>query len=110
MVPFPIHPNDHSKNSISYLTYPLLSQSAGTVPQSMIGGSESLSQGPWPECLNMAAVDCIKYIETYADDLRSSHNIIVVEPDMMVTMDYRTDRVRVYVDESNIVIQTPRRG
>jgi Potato inhibitor I family len=81
-----------------------------TVPQSMIGGNESKHQGPWPECLNMVASECITYIETYAEDLRSSHKIYVIEPDMMVTMDFSTDRVRIYVDENNTVIQIPRRG
>jgi Potato inhibitor I family len=89
---------------------PLFPQSLSSVPQSMIGGSESKSQGPWPECLNMVATECIKYIETYAEDLRSSHNVFIIEPGSVVTMDYRTDRVRVYVDESNIVVQTPGRG
>jgi hypothetical protein len=87
-----------------------MKQSVSTVPQSMIGGSEAKRQGPWPECVNMVATDCITYIETYAEDLRSSHNIFIIEPDMMVTQDFRTDRVRIYVNESNIVIQTPRRG
>lgn len=81
-----------------------------TVPQSKIGGSESLNQGPWPECLNMVSSDCIKHIETYAEDLRISHNFPVVEPDMMVTMDFSPSRVRIFVNESDIVIQIPRRG
>ena len=81
-----------------------------TVPQSKIGGSESLHQGPWPECLDLIAYDCIKHIEIYAEDLRVSHNFPIVQPDMMVTMDFNPKRVRIYVNDSNIVIQIPRRG
>ena len=81
-----------------------------TVPQAKIGGSESLHQGPWPECLNMVSSDCIKHIETYAEDLRISHNFPIVQPDMMVTMDFSPSRVRIFVNESDIVIQIPRRG
>jgi hypothetical protein len=58
----------------------------------------------------MMASDCIKHIETYAEDLRTSHNFPIVQPDMMVTMDFNPSRVRIYVNDSDIVIQTPRRG
>jgi L-rhamnose mutarotase len=80
------------------------------VPQSKIGGSESLHQGPWPECLNMLSSDCIKHIATYAEDLRKSQNFQIVQQDMMVTMDFSPNRVRIYVNDSDIVIQIPRRG
>ena len=81
-----------------------------TVPQSKIGGSESLHQGPWPECLNRMSSDCIKHIETYAEDLRLSPNFPIVQPNMMVTMDFSPSRVRIFVNESDTVIQIPRRG
>ena len=76
--------------------------------QTMIGGSESKRQGPWPECLGLAASDCVHLIETNAEDVRG--HVYVIDPDMMVTMDFRTDRVRVWVDESNVVIEIPKRG
>jgi Potato inhibitor I family len=76
----------------------------------MIGGTEALHQGPWPECLDMSSTNCIRYIETYAEDLRISQQIKVVPPDVMVTMDFNPKRVRIYVNESDIVIQIPRRG
>eukprot|EP00275_Glaucocystis_incrassata_P000260 EC118467.1.p2 GENE.EC118467.1~~EC118467.1.p2 ORF type:complete len:100 (+),score=17.51 EC118467.1:134-433(+) len=37
-------------------------------------------------------------------------NIIIVPKDLVVTMDYRETRVRLFVDENNIVMRTPRTG
>ena len=76
----------------------------------MIGGTESKHQGPWPECLGLAASDCVHIIKTYAEDLRESGHVFVIQPDMMVTMDFDETRVRVWVDESNMVNKIPRRG
>lgn len=80
------------------------------VSQAPIGGTESKHQGPWPECLGLPASDCVHIIKTYAEDLRSSGHVFVIEPDMMVTMDFDEHRVRVWVDESNLVNKIPKRG
>lgn len=37
-------------------------------------------------------------------------NVVVVPDDSPITMDYRTDRVRVFVNKDGIVIRTPRTG
>ena len=75
-----------------------------------VGGSESRREGPWPACVtdHMTGADCVRYIETYADDVRG--HVQVVEPGMMVTMDFRTDRVWVWVDEEGLVQAVPKRG
>lgn len=77
--------------------------------QAMIGGSESLRQGPWPACLGMEGSACQHVIETYAEDLRGGH-VSIIGPDTMVTMDFDITRVRIFVDEANLVIQIPNRG
>jgi len=76
----------------------------------MVGGSEARREGPWPACLTqkMTGSECVRYIETYADDVRG--NVKLVQPDMMVTMDFRTDRVWVYVDADGYVSMVPKRG
>jgi len=56
----------------------------------------------------MTGDECVRYIETYADDVRG--NVHIVEPDMMVTMDFRTDRVWVRVDQDGVVSEVPSRG
>lgn len=58
----------------------------------------------------MLSSDCIKHIEIYAEDLRKSQNFQIVQPNMMVTMDFSPDRVRIHVNDTDIVIQIPRRG
>jgi hypothetical protein len=67
----------------------------------MIGGSESKREGPWPDCLGLAGSACVRHIETH---------VIIVEPDAMVTADFNTERVRVWVNASSIVIKIPKRG
>ena len=56
----------------------------------------------------MTGAECVRYIETYADDVRG--NVHVLAPDAMVTMDFRTDRVWVRVDDQGLVNAVPRRG
>ena len=58
----------------------------------------------------MLSSDCIKHIAVYAEDLRKSQNFQIVQQDMMVTMDFSPNRVRIYVNDSDIVTQIPRRG
>lgn len=65
-------------------------------------------QGPWPECLGLAGDDCVQLIESAAEDVRG--RVYIVPPDSMVTMDFREDRVRVYVNDKNIVEKAPQRG
>jgi hypothetical protein len=77
------------------------------VSQPIIGGSELRSKGPWPECVGKTGEECVKLIKGFADDLSQ---VTIVPNGSMVTMDYRTDRVRVFVDEAGIVSQIPSRG
>jgi len=79
-----------------------------SVAQPALGGTESLREGPWPACVELQFDHCRRYIETYAEDVRG--HIYKVEPEMMVTMDFRTDRVWVHVDEDGYVNQIPKRG
>mmetsp|Transcript_21620 Transcript_21620/g.33069 ORF Transcript_21620/g.33069 Transcript_21620/m.33069 type:complete len:122 (+) Transcript_21620:109-474(+) len=64
--------------------------------------------GPWEECLGVSGEECVVMIEEDSPDLAGS--IFIVEPDMMVTMDVRYDRVRIYVDDEGMVQQVPQRG
>jgi hypothetical protein len=86
----------------------LLKSESTRVLQPMVGGTGNKRQGPWPECIGLAGVDCVSLIESYADDLRDHIKIIPV--DSMVTMDFSTGRVRVFVDENGIVQRAPSRG
>ena len=56
----------------------------------------------------MSGDDCKHVIETYAEDVRG--NVFIISEDSMVTMDFRTDRVRIFVDGDNVVTQIPGRG
>jgi hypothetical protein len=68
----------------------------------------STSEGPWPECVGKTGTECVAIIERVAPDVRG--NVFVIPHGSMVTMDYRTDRVRVFVDEGGVVVQPPHRG
>jgi hypothetical protein len=74
----------------------------------LIGGSESKREGPWPECVGLAGEECQRIIEAHAVDVRG--NVFLVDQDMMVTMDFQTDRVRIFVDADGNVAKTPSRG
>ena len=74
----------------------------------MIGGASTNREGPWPQCVGMSGDDCKHVIETYAEDVRG--NVFIIPEDSMVTMDFRTDRVRIFVDGDNVVTQIPGRG
>jgi hypothetical protein len=65
-------------------------------------------EGPWPACLGMTGEKCMELIASY-----NSGNIIRIEiwkENDPATLDFRTDRVRIIVDENGIVTTIPNRG
>jgi hypothetical protein len=58
----------------------------------------------WPE---LVGVDGDVAKTTIAQENPSITTIQVLPKDSMVTMDYRTDRVRIFVDDNNKVVRTP---
>ena len=63
-------------------------------------------EGPWPECVGMQAEDCQTLILEEAPSL----NTYIIPDGSPVTMDYRLDRVRIFVDDANVVVSVPNRG
>jgi hypothetical protein len=72
----------------------------------MFGSSHR--EGPWPECKGRDGDVCCQLIEGYANDILG--NCAVIPENSMVTEDFRTDRVRVFVDVDNLVTGIPNRG
>jgi Potato inhibitor I family len=70
--------------------------------------NEVSSQGPWPECVGKTGQECVALIEEQAPDVKG--NVFVIPYGSMVTMDYRSNRVRVFVDEQGVVVKPPSRG
>lgn len=68
--------------------------------------SVALAKEEWPECKDKSGEECKQLI--LADD--ASFNVQIIPFDAMVTMDYRTDRVRVRVSPNGMVTSTPRVG
>jgi len=64
-------------------------------------------QGPWPQCIGMLGEDCMDYIEQNGDE---DFTIELIPYGSIVTMDVKVDRVRVFVDENDIVVDAPGRG
>ena len=62
--------------------------------------------GPWPECVGMTGEEATGKIRSLAPGV----SIQVVPSNSMVTCDYRTDRVRIFVDDSGKVKDPPNRG
>jgi hypothetical protein len=80
------------------------------VPMPKIGGGDEgqNKEGPWPQCVGWTGEKCKTWIESFAEDLRG--NVYILPEDSMMTMDFRTDRVRILVDGNDLVSQTPSRG
>jgi hypothetical protein len=78
-----------------------------TSPDIMTDPAADLS-GPWPNCVGMTGEECKAFIEADSPDLKG--RVYIIGPDMMVTMDYRLDRVRISVNETGIVESAPGRG
>jgi hypothetical protein len=74
----------------------------------LIGGTEAQREGPWPACLGISGEECKTIIEANASDLRG--NVKIIPQDSMMTMDFRTDRVRIMVDDDGLVTRIPQRG
>ena len=62
--------------------------------------------GPWGSCVDKDAIICMDHIKL----LNESLNVVILPYGSIVTMDFRTDRVRIFVDEENKVKITPRIG
>lgn len=63
--------------------------------------------GPWSVCIGLDCDDCIDIIKYQAADIKTFHKVY---PGMVVTMDYVTNRVRLYVEWDCIVTRAPMRG
>ena len=86
----------------------LYQHQARFIPMPAVGGSSHNEQGPWPECLGRTGNECKNIIESMAPDVKG--RIFIMPPNSMMTMDYRTDRVRVFVNEAGVVEKVPQRG
>jgi len=71
----------------------------------MMGG-RSNKNGPWPECVGKSGDECRELILAADPDV----TVQILSKDSMMTMDFRTDRVRILVDDDGIVAITPSRG
>ena len=74
-----------------------------TIP--MIGMSNT--RGPWPKCVGMTGDDCADYIETSIENV---HTVIIKPSDNDSGKNFDEHRVRIYVDDDNLVTSIPRLG
>mmetsp|Transcript_616 Transcript_616/g.822 ORF Transcript_616/g.822 Transcript_616/m.822 type:complete len:106 (-) Transcript_616:126-443(-) len=70
--------------------------------------SNNNSQGPWKRCVGMTGEECQEYIKRTVPDLED--RVYIIGHDQMATMDYRLDRVRIFVNENGVVERVPKRG
>ncbi|CAF1474938.1 unnamed protein product [Rotaria sp. Silwood1] len=80
------------------------------IPVMFIGEDRSLKpslnnmkQSSWPELVGREGTYAVQYIK----EKTGFTNVFTVLEGSLVTMDYRTDRVRVFVNKKGIVIQPP---
>ncbi|PKA51972.1 Subtilisin inhibitor 1 [Apostasia shenzhenica] len=68
--------------------------------------AEQRARDNWPEVVGLPAEEAEKKIREEQPESR----IQIVGPDQMVTMDFSTGRVRIFVDSAGKVASTPRIG
>ncbi|KAJ9185243.1 hypothetical protein P3X46_004900 [Hevea brasiliensis] len=69
-------------------------------------GSNSAAKTTWPDLVGLMAEEAERKIK---EDFPRAQ-IQVVQPDCFVTMDFKQDRVRLYVDSSGKVARIPKIG
>mmetsp|Transcript_27282 Transcript_27282/g.38371 ORF Transcript_27282/g.38371 Transcript_27282/m.38371 type:complete len:84 (+) Transcript_27282:24-275(+) len=75
----------------------------------MIGGSmTSRRGGPWPECVGESVEDCIQLIKE--SNLRKQRDIEIIYSNSKVKSDFQPNRVRIYVDDDELVEKIPKLG
>lgn len=79
--------------------------SGSIVSMPMIGMSNS--RGPWPKCVGMTGDDCVEYVETSTENI---HTTIIKPSDSDKGKKFDENRVRIYVDEDDLVAIIPRLG
>lgn len=85
-----------------------LTHYAGTYGQ-LVGGNPNPNPNPkreWPELVGLTGEEAEKKIK----EEKAGAHVQLVQSSCFLTMDYREDRVRVYLDESGKVERPPRIG
>ena len=71
------------------------------------------SEGPWPSCMGKDSDICKEWIVylTLPTNSLQEDNIHIIPQDAYVSMDYDTERVRIFMNtKTNLVVRVPRRG
>ena len=71
------------------------------------GGGGSGGGGVWPECVGKPGEEAVRIISKARPDLAQ---VSIIPQGAMVTMDMRMDRVRVFVNENQVVSRPPKVG
>eukprot|EP00538_Stauroneis_constricta_P007926 CAMPEP_0119565200 /NCGR_PEP_ID=MMETSP1352-20130426/29276_1 /TAXON_ID=265584 /ORGANISM="Stauroneis constricta, Strain CCMP1120" /LENGTH=70 /DNA_ID=CAMNT_0007614071 /DNA_START=144 /DNA_END=356 /DNA_ORIENTATION=+ len=66
-------------------------------------------EGPWPKCLGMSSERCVSYIEEYASGVKDNVVVMGVETKDEID-DFDKNRVLVFVDDGDVVVEIPHRG
>ena len=94
---------------VSLFLHSTAQSQASIVRMPLIGGTESKREGLWPECVGKTGEECKILIEaTGSDDFKG--NVHVLPEDAVVFLDFRTDRVYIFVDGDGLVVEIPHRG
>ena len=85
------------------------------VPMAKFGGLDTRhKEGPWPACLGMNGKDCLQLIASYDEHLQIQliHDTVYDddEPSSPDNHDFMPNRVRIFVNDSNLVTTIPNRG
>ncbi|PIM98146.1 hypothetical protein CDL12_10272 [Handroanthus impetiginosus] len=72
------------------------------------GGTENMpGKLTWPKVVGLTTEEAERKIK---EEMPDGTSIQIVSPDSFLTMDYRTDRVRIFIDSSGKVSKPPKIG
>lgn len=63
----------------------------------------------WPSCVGLLGTECKTMILQEGSSVEPL-NIYILDQYSMVTEDYRTNRVRIFIDDNGVVVRSPMIG
>ncbi|KAJ1450790.1 potato inhibitor I family-domain-containing protein [Pelagophyceae sp. CCMP2097] len=89
-----------------FLALVAVAAEAVQVPIRAMDGEHQVPPDHWQDFVGQSAKDVVAKIQAE----RPSDQVVAVGQDMMVTMDFRMDRVRVFHDSAGNVVRKPKSG
>jgi len=96
-----------SSSSFLFLVFVAFSAMSASTTTVVNAQAEGSCPTDWPDVVGQTGTQAKAEIESSCVDGGEILDVQIVKDGGMVTMDYRTDRVRVWVDGNGVVVRAP---